>query len=155
MRLLLCRAGEPVTEDELIEAFWPDKPAGAGRRSLQVAVSAARGVLDPPGAESSRLVAGEHTYRLALGAGGQRRCPRVRARGRARRSPRRAPSRRAALLAAAALWGGEPLPEERYSDWAIPWRERLIDRHAEVLAALIDVHADAGDLVAPPTSPGG
>ena len=63
-----CRGGRPVAEDELIEAFWPDKPAAAARRSLQVAVSAARGVLDAPGAEASRIVAGEHSYRLSLGA---------------------------------------------------------------------------------------
>jgi DNA-binding SARP family transcriptional activator len=147
VRLLLCRAGEPVTEDELIEAFWPDKPAAAGRRSLQVAVSAARGVLDAPGADASRLVAGEHSYRLSLGPGDS-----VDAydfeRAATAALGTAGDGRRSALLAAAALWRGDPLPEERYADWAIPWRERLIDRHAEVLAALIDAHADAGDLVA-------
>ncbi len=40
------------------------------------------GVLDAPGAEASRLVAGEHSYRLSLRAGRQRRRPRVRARRR-------------------------------------------------------------------------
>jgi DNA-binding SARP family transcriptional activator len=147
VRLLLCRAGEPVTEDELIEAFWPDKAAAAGRRSLQVAVSAARGVLDAPGAEASRLVAGEHSYRLALGPADSVDAGEF-ARAAATALGRADAERRAALIAAAALWGGEPLPEERYADWAIPWRERLIDRHAEVLAALIDSHAAAGDLVA-------
>jgi DNA-binding SARP family transcriptional activator len=53
--------------------------------------------------------------------------------------------RRASLAAAAGLWRGEPLPEERYSDWAIPWRERLSDRYAEVLAALSDEYSAAGD----------
>ena len=46
------------------------------------------------------------------------------------------------------MWGGEPLPEERYSDWAAPWRERLIDRNAEVLSALADAHASAGEFAA-------
>ena len=147
VRLLLCRVGEPVTEDELMEAFWPDKPAAAARRSLQVAVSAARGVLDTPGAESSRLVAGEHSYRLSL-AGADSVDAYEFERAAAAALGTAGAGRRPALLAAAALWGGEPLPEERYVDWAVPWRERLIDRHAEVLAALIDVHADAGDLVA-------
>jgi DNA-binding SARP family transcriptional activator/tetratricopeptide (TPR) repeat protein len=147
VRLLLCRGGEPVTEDELIETFWPDKPAAAGRRSLQVAVSAARGVLDLPDAESSRIVAGERSYRLSLGPGDS-----VDAHDFERAAEAalgtRGEGRRAALVAAAGLWGGEPLPEERYADWAVPWRERLIDRHAEVLAALIEVLADAGDLAA-------
>ena len=59
-----------------------------------------------------------------------------------------ATERRAALAAAASLWGGEPLPQERYSDWAVAWRERLTDRYAEVLAALSDEHAAAGDHLA-------
>ncbi len=147
VRLLLCRGGGPVSEDELIEAFWPEKPGAAGRRSLQVAVSAARGVLDAPGTESSRLVGSERAYRLSLLPGDS-----VDAwefeRSAAGALREDGAVRRAALVAAAGLWGGEPLPEERYADWAIPWRERLIDRHAEVLAALIDSHAAAGDLVA-------
>ena len=147
VRLLLCRGGRPVADDELIEAFWPDKPVDAARRSLQVAVSAARGVLDAPGAESSRILAAEHSYRLSLGAEDSVDASEFE-RASATALSAGGAGRRAALLAAAALWGGEPLPEERYADWAIPWRERLIDRHAEVLAALIDVHADAGDLVA-------
>jgi DNA-binding SARP family transcriptional activator len=147
VQLLLCRGGGPVTEDELIEAFWPDKPAAAGRRSLQVAVSAARSVLDPPGSDDSRLVGGERSYRLDL-----READTVdaeefeRAAAAALAAP--AESRTAGLAAAAARWTGEPLPEERYEDWAIPWRERLIDRHAEVLAALSDAHVEAGDLPA-------
>ena len=39
------------------------------------------------------------------------------------------------LERAAALWTGEPLPEERYADWAIAWRENLIARYAGVLRA--------------------
>ena len=145
VRLLLCRREEPVTEDELIEAFWPDKPPDAGRRSLQVAVSAARGVLDVPGAESSRLVAGEHAYRLAL-AGSDSVDAYEFERAAVSALGSEGGGRRAALTAAASLWGGEPLPEERYADWAIPWRERLIDRYTGVLAALADAHANAGDL---------
>jgi DNA-binding SARP family transcriptional activator len=48
-----------------------------------------------------------------------------------------APRPNTALLdRAAKLWTGEPLPEERYQDWATVWRERLIDRYAAVLSAL-------------------
>lgn len=43
------------------------------------------------------------------------------------------------------LWGGEPLPEERYSDWAAGWRARLVDRCIEVLVALVEAHERAGD----------
>ena len=52
----------------------------------------------------------------------------------------RRPPRRAAASSSAPreLWSGEPLPEERYADWATVYRERLIDRYADVLAALTD-----------------
>jgi len=144
VRFLLCRGEEPATEDDLFEAFWADKPTSSARRGLQVAVSAARAVLDPPGAETSRLEAAQRSYRLIL-----RDADRIDAhdfeRSAAAALAATADGRRSALAAADALWGGEPLPEERYSDWAIPWRERLVDLYAEVLAALADASAAAGD----------
>jgi DNA-binding SARP family transcriptional activator len=144
VRLLLCRGDEAATEDDLFEAFWADKPASSARRGLQVAVSAARAVLDPPGAETSRLESVERSYRLNLREG-----DRVDAhefeRGAAAALAATGADRLAALASADALWAGEPLPEERYSDWAIPWRERLVDRYADLLAALVDAHAATGD----------
>ena len=41
------------------------------------------------------------------------------------RSPRPARTGRGALERAAALWTGEPLPEDRYAAWSFAWRERL------------------------------
>ncbi|HKN95011.1 MAG TPA: bacterial transcriptional activator domain-containing protein, partial [Thermoleophilaceae bacterium] len=55
------------------------------------------------------------------------------------------PDRVPLLEVAAARWGGEPLPEDRYEDWAIAWRERLLDLFGQVLGALADEHAAAGD----------
>ena len=37
------------------------------------------------------------------------------------------------------MWGGEPLPQERYADWAIAWRDNLTDLYARVLARLAQV----------------
>ncbi len=144
VRFLLCHASGPVLEDDLIASFWPDANLPAARRSLQVAVSAARAVLDPPGAGESRLVCSQRTYRLRL-----RDRDVVDAHqfehGAASALSTAGNGRLRVLQAAARLWGGEPMPEERYADWATSWRERLIDRHAEVLAALADAYADAGD----------
>jgi DNA-binding SARP family transcriptional activator len=146
VRLLLCR-DTAVSEDELFEAFWPDRPPASARRGLQVAVSSARTVLDPPDADASRLEAAGRAYRLRLRPGDTHDAAEfARAAQAALAAPR--DERRAALSFAASLWGGEPLPEERYSDWSIPWRERLTDRYAEVLAALCDEHAAAGDHLA-------
>ena len=55
------------------------------------------------------------------------------------------PARLDLLMRAERLWGGEPLPEERYSDWAIPWRETLLDRYGAVLGLLVDAHLGRGD----------
>jgi DNA-binding SARP family transcriptional activator len=55
------------------------------------------------------------------------------------------PERIARLEAAARLWTGEPLPEERYSDWAASWRARVISLRGDVLAALADAYRRRGD----------
>ena len=53
VRFLLLQDSAAVPEDELFEAFWPDRPADAARQHLTVAVSRARKVLDLPGAARS------------------------------------------------------------------------------------------------------
>jgi DNA-binding SARP family transcriptional activator len=142
--LLLCRAGGAAQEDELIDAFWPEAPLESARRSVQVAVSAARAVLDPPGARDSRIVSSERTYRLRLLPSDSVDALQFE-RAAAAALTADPGRRRGALLSAAALWGGEPLPEERYAEWATTWRERLIDLYGAVLSALSDAHEQAGD----------
>ena len=147
VRLLLCRGEEPVTEDELIEAFWPTNPPPR-------VAAASRSRCRRPGASS--------TWRTPSRAGSWPASARIVCRW-ARETPwtptpssvrpRRRWARRARDAGPPwsrppAYGAGSPLPEERYADWAVPWRERLIDRHAEVLAALIEVLVGAGDLAA-------
>jgi ATP/maltotriose-dependent transcriptional regulator MalT/DNA-binding SARP family transcriptional activator len=147
VRLLLVRRGELVLEDELLEAFWPGRPPRSARPALQVAMSRARAVVDPPGAEESAIRSAGGGYRLVLGP---RDAVDVDAFERAADAAlaERGPARRARLTAAGAAWTGEPLPEDRYADWAIPWRERLMRRHLAVLAALLEAHLAAGEPVA-------
>jgi DNA-binding SARP family transcriptional activator len=57
----------------------------------------------------------------------------------------RGEARRPLLGRARSLWQGEPLPEERYADWATAYRERLIDRFIAVLTGLIELHERAGE----------
>jgi DNA-binding SARP family transcriptional activator len=144
VRLLLVRRDAPVPEDVLFEAFWPDKAAEAARRGLQVAVSSARAVLDPPGAERTTLEVFERSYRLRLRAGDSVDVDEFERAAQAALAAEG--SERLTLLEiAAARWGGEPLPEDRYEDWAIAWREGLLDLYGQVLGALSDGHAAAGD----------
>ena len=143
VRFLLVSEGG-VPEDALFEAFWPDKAPQAARRNLQVAVSLARGVLDPPGAATSALEVSERTYGLSLGEEGivdvdQFTTAASTALGTAGHA------RRALLDRAASLWAGEPLPEDRYAEWSTAWRVRLTERYAQVLTALVEECRRSGD----------
>ena len=147
VRYLLVRRGGVVSEDLLLEAFWPDTPEPSARRSLKVAASCARAVLDVPGSPS--VIEGvERTLALRLREGDSVDADRFE--DAARVALTAEPGERRALLErAAGLWTGDPLPEERYSDWASAWRESLTVGYAEVLAALVDAcHADDDHLAA-------
>ena len=68
LRLLALQAGGPVHREVIQETLWPDADAAAGARSLHVALSALRKLLDdvadPPG---GRLIARDgDAYRLAV-----------------------------------------------------------------------------------------
>jgi DNA-binding SARP family transcriptional activator len=144
VRFLLVHREAAVPEDLLFEAFWPTRDTQAARRSLQVAMSAARGVLDPPDATNSVLDVRERSYRLMLR-------PRdivdtdVFERAARRALAEQSPDRAEALRGAAALWRGDPLPEERYEGWSARWREHLVDLQDQLLAALAESCFAAGD----------
>ncbi len=144
VRFLLVHGGRPVPEDLIFEALWADRPATSARRSLQVSVSRARQVLDPPGTEASMIEGGERSYRLLLDERASVDADDfLAAADRALGDP--GPEAEPLLERARSLWAGEPLPEERYSDWAAGYREGLIDRYLAVLGALCDLHERAGE----------
>jgi ATP/maltotriose-dependent transcriptional regulator MalT/DNA-binding SARP family transcriptional activator len=144
MRFLLVHLDEPVVEDLIFEALWPGLAASSARRSLQVAVSRVRRLLDPPHAEESIVQSADRTYRLALGNGDTVDAEEFRSAAELALAER-GEDRLRLLERARSLWGGEALPEERYSDWAASYRERLTDRHVAVLTALIESYLGAGE----------
>ena len=144
VRLLIVHDGERVPEDIIFEALWPGGSPSSARRSLQVAASRARRVLDLPGAETSVIASGDHAYGLVLGARDSVDALDFISAADIALAERGA-GQRPLLERARSLWGGEPLPEERYSDWATSHRERLIDRYVAVLTALVELHAGAGE----------
>jgi DNA-binding SARP family transcriptional activator len=144
VRYLLAHRDAAVPEDLLFEAFWPDRTTQAARRSLQVAVSAARAVLDPPGSSSTVLEARERSYRLMLRPGDTVDTD-IFERAASAALADHGPDRVDGLRAAAALWGGDPMPEERYEGWSAGWRERLVDLHREVLTAVAQSCFEAAD----------
>jgi ATP/maltotriose-dependent transcriptional regulator MalT/DNA-binding SARP family transcriptional activator len=147
VRFLLVHRGAPVAEERILEALWPDRPADKARSALQVAVSRARQVVDPPGAEGSAIRYSDRAYLLELedrDVVDAERFAVVAAEALATAGP----GRRGALESAAALWTGTPLPEEEYADWATAWREELQALLHRVLSALADEHRAAGDELA-------
>jgi DNA-binding SARP family transcriptional activator len=143
VRHLLVHLENPVPEDDLMEALWPELPADSARRSLQVAASRARRVLDLPGTDASLIQRTDGVYRLVLGPTDTLDADefrRLAATGLADRGD----GRRRLLERARASWGGEPLPEERYSDWATAYREALVDRYTGVLSALVELDEREG-----------
>lgn len=142
VRYLVVHGQEPVPEDVLFDVLWPDLEPARARRSLQVAASRVRQVLDHPGEGPSVVESTRGAYRLRLGAQDTIDWvdfdqAAVRALDGARPDPEH-------LEHARRLWSGDPLPRERYSDWAASWRQRLLDRYASVLHALVRVHDRRG-----------
>ena len=146
VRFLLVQRDRGVCEDELLEAFWADRCRDSARRSLHVAISRARRVIDTPGS-ASVIDATDRVYHLRLRPRDSVDAAEFETTALAALGEPGA-SRLGSLQRAASLWGGEPLPEERYSDWALGWRERLTDLEVAVLATLADELLARGDLVA-------
>lgn len=142
---LLVHRDRAVPEDLLLEAFWPDATAASARRSLQVAVSRARQVLDPPGAKHSLIEYAHRTYRLQLREHDIVDTEEFERRAHAALALPDGPGRRNAIEAAVRAWTGEPLPGHRYEEWTLAWRARLTDRRAELLGSLVEARSEAGD----------
>jgi DNA-binding SARP family transcriptional activator len=153
LRLLALNAGSPVHRDVFVAALWPDVEAEAAYRSLQVAVSSLRQVLEPGAArgQSTRLTRMGDTYVLAPGGSTDVRdfeAALARA-DRARRGGDQ-PAETVALREALALYTGELLPEEGTADWVLPERDRLrlaAAEAAERLARAECGHRDGSPLV--------
>ncbi|UGS34557.1 BTAD domain-containing putative transcriptional regulator [Capillimicrobium parvum] len=144
VRVLLTQRGAFMPEEELLEALWPDKPPKSARSSIQVAVSRARSVLDVAGAEQSVIQYSERAYRLVLDDRDRVDTELFGATAAAALVAKGATQIRL-LETAVALWTGEPMPEERYSDWAQSWRENLVGRYAQALTTLVDLRGRAGN----------
>ena len=145
VRLLLVHGGRPVPEDVIFEALWP------GRSARERSRRPPRGGLAGPGRGRSARGRTEPDRERRAGlparasATGPPSTPRSSAPRRSSPSPSAATSGRRCCERARSLWTGEPLPEERYSDWAAAYRERLIDRYIAVLTALVELRERAGD----------
>jgi class 3 adenylate cyclase/DNA-binding SARP family transcriptional activator len=124
VRLLVTQRGRFVSLDTLTEALWPTRPPADPAANLRILVKRARGalgdaaILTEPGGYS--FAAGEDclvdTERFLAAAEAGRQHVGTGQMGAALREFRRALD----------LWGGEPLPEDAYEEWAQEPRAMLM-----------------------------
>ncbi|HMC07957.1 MAG TPA: BTAD domain-containing putative transcriptional regulator, partial [Actinomycetota bacterium] len=144
LRILLTRRGELVSRDFLTEALWPRSPPADPVMNLNVLVKRARRALGDPGliltgpggysfartqqcvVDAETFLAGVESARELLAAG-------------------RALGALGAFRVALDRWGGEPLPEEAYEDWAQEYRTRLLRARLEALERGAEAALQAGD----------
>jgi DNA-binding SARP family transcriptional activator len=126
------RAGDVVHRDVLAATLWPDAEADAALRSLQVAISSLRVLLEPDGVPKDRqrrlLVRDGEGYRLALPRGARcdlREFEAAVAAAKRARSRGDAAAERAALEEALTRYTGDLLPEEGAAEWVVADRDRL------------------------------
>jgi DNA-binding SARP family transcriptional activator len=139
LKYLICARGHRVPVEELVEALWPNS-GRAGVTSLRQAVHSLRDRLEPNRAKHtpSRFVVGRPGgYELDM-ANVVIDADVFESEANAallilERSGHRAAEAR--LTRAARLYGGEFLPDELYSDWALAERDRLRELATRVLRA--------------------
>ena len=140
LRLLAVHAGSAVHREVIAAALWPEADAGTSARSLQVAVSAVRGLfVEALGSDGGRLVAREgDAYRLAVDPEAVDVRQFDRAVGEARLARGRGGDVAEPLAAAMSLYGGDLLPEEGPAEWIVEPREHY-------RAAAVDVAREAAE----------
>ena len=147
LRLLAVHAGSGVHREVIGAALWPEVDGQTAARSLQVAVSAIRGLLaEQLGAAGGRLIVREgEAYRLSvpLEAVDIRRFDRAVADARAARLHGTATTDH--LAAALAAYGGELLPEEGPSEWIVELREHYRTVAVEVAREAAEVALVSGE----------
>ena len=150
LRLLALHQGRPVHRETLVEALWPEAGPAAGTRSMQVAVSALRRVLEPESARGgSQLVVREaDSYRLALPGPAASDVAEFDA---ARRAARQATgagdaaAARTALERARATYRGDLLPEDGPAEWVVKPRDQLRLQATELATVEAGLALDNGD----------
>jgi DNA-binding SARP family transcriptional activator/class 3 adenylate cyclase len=136
LRLLATASSKRRMRDEVIELFWPDASPEAGAGNLRLLTYRLRQALGnpdpPPVTAEGDWIALNPGYRWEVDL------------DRFEELTARAADDIATLVEAADLVQGEPLPEDRYEDWAAVVRERVQRRWREVCLRLAGLCASRG-----------
>lgn len=144
VRLLVTRRGEVVTREALIEALWGDRAPADPDANLNVLVNRARRGLGDSGLIAT--VPGGYVFPSAAAVRiDVERFEVLVRQTRQRRDRGDQPWVLAGAEEALAIWGGAPLAEDTYADWARPHRDRLQRLHQEVLEFGAEAALAVGD----------
>jgi DNA-binding SARP family transcriptional activator len=150
LKILVSHRGRPVHRDVLIEALWPDLDPKEGLKRLKVVVHGMRRGLEPlrgKGNGPSGVTTEGEGYCLPVGEGLWVDADRFQALAQqtaAAAARGRWQEAIAAFEAAAALYGGDYLEDDRYSDWVALERERLQEVYLTLLLKGASLYAESG-----------
>jgi DNA-binding SARP family transcriptional activator len=151
LHMLALHVGRPVHRDVLTQAVWPDSHPDAARRSVHVAMSSLRHLLEPDARRGQSLLLPRlgDSYTLALPTGSH--CDLLDfqtalASARAARLSGDLAAERASLRRALGCYGGDLLPEDGSAEWVVAERERLRLAAADAAEQLARAEAAAGDI---------
>jgi DNA-binding SARP family transcriptional activator len=148
IRLLALHTERAVHREALIEALWPGSTLQTGTRNLQVAVSAARHLLERTMPEGAAVVREGDGYRLALPDGAEidiHRFDEQLSRARRAREQGDLDVLRACLTGCLDLYRGEVLAVEGPAEWVQGVRERYRVMAADAAEELAEVQFAAGE----------
>jgi predicted ATPase/DNA-binding SARP family transcriptional activator len=141
IRVLCLATGHRLHREQLIEQLWPDRPLDAALNNLHQAIYVARSALGSKEDAAQGI--------LVLRDGFLSLCPEgdlwidaetfekaVRGAG--------SDSTLASLLKARELYRGEPLPDDRYADWAVGPRETLAQDYLSLLTRIAELEERDG-----------
>lgn len=135
LRILAVAPGKRRLRDELVDILWPEADPEAGPRNLRVVAHMLRKGLG--GGEPTPILS-EHGW-MALNPAHEWDLDLDRfEHGIA------VATQIAELEEVAGLYRGEPLPEERYEDWALPVRVRVFRMWRDLCLHLARLHREAG-----------
>jgi DNA-binding SARP family transcriptional activator len=142
-KYLLTARNHAAHRDVLMDALWPELPVDAAWSNLKNAIYRLRRVFEPqllPRQDSRFLVAEGPSYRLLLGPDDRWDAAEFLQQAEAAQRSRCDED----FVAAAALYGGDYLPDDIYEDWAIELRERLRSAYERLLLAWGEALAGEG-----------
>lgn len=150
LKYLLLHRGQTVHQDQVIDLLWPDADPAAGAVNLKTAVKHLRQALEPllEGSRSHHIRREGEVLRFASAPT----CwidldeyDQLASDARGHETAGDVDAAVSAYQRAVALYRGDLLEADRYDDWMTVDRERLRERHLELLSTLARLHAQRRD----------